>query len=147
MMATASPYLNNLLHAVAISRNVQRSMNHESSHPDVFCKKSVLKNFPKFTGKYLYQSLFFNAVAGLSLQLILKKALLLVLSCELCKFFMNIYLHRTPPWLLLEPHDSSNFFFLVTTCKAAFTLQTLRLLRFSMVKKRKSNFLHLSARL
>ena len=28
-------------------------------------KKSILKNFGKFTGKYLRQSLFFNKVAGL----------------------------------------------------------------------------------
>ena len=35
-----------------------------SSRPEVFCKKSVLRNFAKFTGKHLYQSLFFNKVAG-----------------------------------------------------------------------------------
>ena len=40
-----------------------------SSHPEVFCKKAVLRNFAKFTGKHLCQSLFFNKVAGLSLQL------------------------------------------------------------------------------
>ena len=36
-----------------------------SSHPKVFCKKDVIRNFAKFTGKHLYQSLFFNKVAGL----------------------------------------------------------------------------------
>ena len=36
-----------------------------SSHREVFCKKVVLKNFAKFTGKHLCQSLFFNKVAGL----------------------------------------------------------------------------------
>ena len=30
-----------------------------SSRPEVFCEKGVLRNFAKFTGKYLYQSLFF----------------------------------------------------------------------------------------
>ena len=39
------------------------------SRPEVFCKKGVLRNFAKFTGKHLCQSLFFNKVAGLSLQL------------------------------------------------------------------------------
>ena len=29
-----------------------------SSHPEVFYKKGVLKNFSKFTGKHLRQSLF-----------------------------------------------------------------------------------------
>ena len=33
--------------------------------PDVFYKKGVLINFAKFTGKHLYQSLFFNKVATL----------------------------------------------------------------------------------
>ena len=30
----------------------------------MFCKKVVLKNFAKFTGKHLCWSLFFNKVAG-----------------------------------------------------------------------------------
>ena len=44
-----------------------------SSHPEVFCKKGVLRNFAKFTGKHLCQSLFFNKVAGLSSTTLLKK--------------------------------------------------------------------------
>ena len=32
--------------------------------PEVFCEKGVLKNFAKFSGKHLCQSLFFNKVAG-----------------------------------------------------------------------------------
>ena len=36
----------------------------EEKPPDVFCKKGVLKNFTKFTGKHL--SLFFNEVAGVA---------------------------------------------------------------------------------
>ena len=35
-----------------------------SSRPEVFCEKGVLRKFTKFTGKRLYQSLFFNKVAG-----------------------------------------------------------------------------------
>ena len=38
---------------------------NRSSLPEVFCKKSVLRNFTKFTGKPLCQILFFNKVAGL----------------------------------------------------------------------------------
>ena len=34
--------------------------------PEVFCKKSSLRNFAKFTGKHLFQSLFFNKVASLT---------------------------------------------------------------------------------
>ena len=33
--------------------------------PAVFCRKSVLRNLSKFTGKHLCQRLFFNNVAGL----------------------------------------------------------------------------------
>ena len=36
---------------------------------EVFCQKSVRNNFAKFKGKHLGQSLFFNKVEGLSLQL------------------------------------------------------------------------------
>ena len=38
---------------------------NRSSHREVCCKKGVLKDFGKFTGKNLCQSLFFNKVAGL----------------------------------------------------------------------------------
>ena len=31
---------------------------YRSSGPEVFCKKAVLRNFTKFTGKHLCQSLF-----------------------------------------------------------------------------------------
>ena len=37
----------------------------KSSRPEVFCKKGVLRNFTKFTGKHLRQSLFSNKVAGI----------------------------------------------------------------------------------
>ena len=43
-----------------------------NSRPEVFCKKVVLRNFVKLTGKHLCQSLFFNK--GLSLQLYLSHA-------------------------------------------------------------------------
>ena len=33
----------------------------------VFCKKGVLRDFLKFTGKHLCQSLLFNKVAGMTL--------------------------------------------------------------------------------
>ena len=42
-------------------------IEYRSSRQEVFCKKSVPKNFAKFTGKLLSQSLFLNKVAGLML--------------------------------------------------------------------------------
>ena len=44
--------------------------SYRNCRPEVFCKKrcsvkkGVLKDFVKFTGKHLWQSLFFNKVAG-----------------------------------------------------------------------------------
>ena len=40
---------------------------NRSSHQRCSIKKGVLRNFTKFTGKHLCQSLFFNKVAGLHL--------------------------------------------------------------------------------
>ena len=55
----------------ALCREQSRSVVSEcrSSHPEMLCKKGVIRNFAKFTRKHLYQSLFFNKVAGLGLQL------------------------------------------------------------------------------
>ena len=41
-----------------------KAILNRSSHPEVFCKKGVLRNFAKLTGKHRCQSLFFNIVAG-----------------------------------------------------------------------------------
>ena len=38
---------------------------NRSSRPEMLSEKGFLRNFAKFTGQYLYQSLFFNKVAGL----------------------------------------------------------------------------------
>ena len=40
------------------SFNLPASESFRSSRPEVFCTKCVLKNFSKFTGKHLFQSLF-----------------------------------------------------------------------------------------
>ena len=45
---------------------------NRSSRPKVFCKKDVLKNFAKFTGKHVCQSLFLNKVADLRPATLLK---------------------------------------------------------------------------
>ena len=51
-------------------------MRVRSSHLEVFCKKGVLRNFAKFIGKHLCQSLFFNKVAGRKPACLLKKRLM-----------------------------------------------------------------------
>ena len=56
-----------------------------SGHHKCSIRKGVPRNFSKFSGKYLYQSLFFNKIAGLRSQacnFIKKKTLAYVFSCE-----------------------------------------------------------------
>ena len=75
-----------------------------SSQPEVFCKKGALKNFSKFTEKHLCQGLFFNKVAGLGLQLYLKKETLAQCfpSSEFCEISNNTFFTEYLQWLLLE---------------------------------------------
>ena len=54
-----------------------------SSRPEVFCKQGILRNFTKFTGKHLCQTLFFNKVSGL------RPAQ--VFSCEFREIIKNSY--------------------------------------------------------
>ena len=52
-----------------------------SSRPGVFFKKVVLRNFAKFTGKYLCQSFFFNKVVGLGQRIVQRTE-----TCSMTKF-------------------------------------------------------------
>ena len=74
-----------------ILRNPMVHLHIRSSRPEMFCKKEVLRNFPKFTRKHLRQSLFFNRVAGFA-----KRD-----SCEFCKFLRTPFLTENLRWLLL----------------------------------------------
>ena len=67
-----------------------------SSRPGVFCKKGVLRNFAKFTGKHLCWSLFFNKVPRLRPATLLKKALAQVFSCEFLEISKNTFSYGTP---------------------------------------------------
>ena len=58
-----------------------------SSHHRCSIKKCVLRNFTKFTGKQLYQSLFF-------------KTLEKVFSSEFCEIFKNTFFTEHLRWLL-----------------------------------------------
>ena len=65
------------------SQKIGSPVRIRSSHQRCFVKKGALKNFTKFTGKYLCQILFLNKVAGLDL--------------EFCEISKNTFFHRTPP--------------------------------------------------
>ena len=77
----------------------------------MFFKIGVFKNFAKFTGKHLCQSLFVNKVAGLKLATLLKKRL-----WNRCFFVNFAKFLRTPFfiehlwWLLLKNEIWANFF-------------------------------------
>ena len=77
-----------------------RTPNFRSSPPEVFCKKGVLETFPKFTGKYPCQSLFFNKGAGLRPAALLKKRLWRF-PVNFVKFLRTLYFVEHTWWLLL----------------------------------------------
>ena len=81
-------------------RGVFRTLlNVRSSRLEVFRKKDVLRNFAKFTGKQLRQSLSFNKVAGLRPATLLKKRKRLRHRCfpvDFPKFLRTPSLQNTP---------------------------------------------------
>ena len=80
----------------------------------MLCKKGVLRNFVKFTGKQLCQSLFFSKVATLKpVTLFLKKALAQVFSFEFCEISKNTFLHK-PPLVAASVNSSLLIFDLFT---------------------------------
>ena len=80
-----------------------RTFPFRSSCPEVFYKKGVLKNFAKFIGKHLCQSLFFNKVAGLGPATLLKKRLRYrCFPLNIAKFLKTPFLTKHLRWLLLS---------------------------------------------
>ena len=69
----------------------------EKQPPQVFCKKGVLRDFAKFTGKHLCYSPFLNKIAGMACNFIKKETLTRVFSCEFCEITKNTFSERTRP--------------------------------------------------
>ena len=59
----------------------------------MFCKEGALRNFAKFTGKHLCQSLFFNKETR-DMQLY---NLAEVFFCEFCEISKNTFSYRSNP--------------------------------------------------
>ena len=78
-----------------------------SSFPDVFCKKSVLKNSTKLKGKHLCWSVFFNKVASVGPATLLNiRVPVQVLFCEFCEIFKNSFFTKHLQWLLLTTSET-----------------------------------------
>ena len=80
---------------------IRRIYLYKSSRPEVFFKKGVLKNFTKFTGKHLCQSLFFNKVAGRPATLLKKRLWHRCFPVNFVKFLRTPISIEHLWWLLL----------------------------------------------
>ena len=84
---------------------------YRSSRPEVFCRRGILRNFAKFTGKNLCQSLFFNKVADLRPATLLKKKLWhRCFPADFAKFLRTPICTEHLQWLLLKfiSHHTKN---------------------------------------
>ena len=109
-----------------------KTKKYRSSRPEEFCKKRVLRDFVKFTGKDLCHSLFFKKVAELRPSTLLKKRL-----CFRCFPVNFAELLRTPFfleylwWLLLKTIEKcliSDHLKIQVFLKTGFMLQATHLL-------------------
>ena len=75
----------------------------KSNYQECSVKKGVLRNFAKFTGKRLCQSLVFNKVAG-ACSFIKEETLVQVFSCKFCEIgkntFFTEHIQATAFWCL-----------------------------------------------
>ena len=75
---------------------------YRNSRPEVYCRKGVLRNFAKFTGKHMCQIIFFSEAAGLRPATLFKKRLWhRCLSVNFAKFLRTPFLTEHFWWLLL----------------------------------------------
>ena len=74
----------------------------EAAHRMCSTRKGVLRNFAKFTGKHLCQSLYFNKITGLRSAALLKKRLWhMCFSVKFTKFLRTLFLQSISGRLLL----------------------------------------------
>ena len=102
MKRTLHNTIGKLQFAGAVIRS-DKTIKSRSCHQRYYVRKGVVRNFPKFTGKHLCQSLFFNKVAC---NFIKKETLTQVFSCEFCEIFKSTSFYTTPPvaasWQVLK---------------------------------------------
>ena len=65
--------------------------------PEVFCKKGVLINFAKFTGKHCVRGSFLIKLQAYACNFIKKEPLAQVLSCKFCEVSKSTFSYGTTP--------------------------------------------------
>ena len=76
-------------------RILKKARQHQKQPPEVFCKKRFLRNYAKFTGKPLCQSLFFSSRPQ-ACNFIKKETLAQVYYCYFCEISKNTFFYRAP---------------------------------------------------
>ena len=95
-----------LTHLIVFLISANKTIQEQS--PGVFCKNDVDRNFIKFIGKRLCQSLISNKVAPLRPANFSKKeALAQVFSCEFCKICKNTFTVEHL-WVTASNHTTLN---------------------------------------
>ena len=78
----------------------------------MFCKKSILRNFAKFTGKHLCQSLFFNKNLRPQHAILLKKRLLHKrFPVNFAKFLRTHFLQKTSACNFIKKETFAQVFY------------------------------------
>ena len=80
---------------IFLLNEISGSFIYRSSHLRCSMKKGVLRNFGKFKGKHLYQSLFFNKVAGRPASLLKKGLWHMCFPVNFPKFLKTPFLQNT----------------------------------------------------
>ena len=86
-------------------------MFFRSSRPKDFCKKAALRDFAKFTGKHLCQSLLIHKVVGQGRQHYLKRDPGTDVSYEFCEIWKNSFFTEHLSWLLLVLQNRCSYKF------------------------------------
>ena len=94
-----------LQHCTEISLHIDASINTWISYQKCSLRKDGLRNFAKFRGKHLYQSLFFDKVAVELCSFIRKRSWRRCFPLNFWKFLRTPFSQNTSGWLLLNFYD------------------------------------------
>ena len=77
-------------------QSMQECYDFQEQPPEVFLKKSVLKNFANFTEKNLCWILFLIMQQAFRSPTLLKETPTQLFSCKICDIFKNTFSYREP---------------------------------------------------